>query len=71
MNLAVIPARSGSTRIKNKNMNIKFDNKTSIYKQLAINFNIVSYQSSILNLAYKNKNRILSSALNKKLKFII
>ena len=50
------------------NLNIKFDNKTSIYKQLAENLNIVSYQSSILNLAYKNKNNVLCSAPNKKFK---
>ena len=49
-------------------LNIKFDNKTSIYRQLAKNYNIVSYQSSILNLAYKNKNRVLTSTLNKKIK---
>jgi hypothetical protein len=49
-------------------LNIKFDNKTSIYRQLAKNYNIVSYQSSILNLAFKNKNRVLTSTLNKKLK---
>ena len=49
-------------------LNIKFDNKASIYRQLAINYNIVSYQSSILNLAFKNKNRVLTSTLNKKLK---
>ena len=53
---------------KYSHLNIKFDDKTSIYKQLAINFNVVSYQSSILNLAYKNKNRVLCSALTKKFK---
>ncbi len=51
---------------KYKHLNIKFDNKTSIYRQLALNFNIVSYQSSILNLANKNKNKAICSATNKK-----
>lgn len=53
---------------KFNHLNIKFDNKTSIYKQLATNFNVVSYQSSVLNLAYKNKNKVFCSALSKKFK---
>ncbi len=51
-----------------KNLNIRFDNKTSLYKQFALNFNIVSYQSSLLYLANKNKNRVLCSATNNKFK---
>ena len=53
---------------KFSHLNIKFDNKTNIYKQLAVNFNIVSYQSSVLNLAYKNKNRGFCSSPDKKFK---
>lgn len=53
---------------KYSHLNIKFDDKTNIYMQLAINFNVVSYQSSVLNLAYKNKNRVLCSALTKTFK---
>ena len=53
---------------KFRNLKIRFDNKTSLYKQLALNFNIVSFQSSILHLAYKNKNRVLCSAIDKKFK---
>ena len=53
---------------KFNHLNIKFDNKTSIYKQLATNFNVVSYQSSVLNLAHKNKNKVFCSALSKKFK---
>lgn len=51
---------------KYNSLNIKIDNKTNLYKQLATNFNIVSYQSSLLNLALKNKNRVLCSSINKK-----
>ena len=53
---------------KFNHLNIKFDNKTSIYKQLATNFNVVSYQSSVLNLAYKNKNKVFCSSPNKNFK---
>ena len=53
---------------KFSHLSIKFDNKTSIYKQLALNYNIVSYQSSVLNLAYKNKNKVFCSSPNKKFK---
>ena len=51
-----------------KNLNIRFDNKTSLYKQFALNFNIASYQSSLLYLANKNKNRVFCSAINNKFK---
>ncbi len=50
---------------KFKNLNIKFDNQTNIFKQLAQNFNVVSYKSSIMLLALKNKNNVLSSCSRK------
>ena len=50
---------------KFKNLNIRFDNQTSIYKQLAQNFNIVSFKSSIMLLALKNNNNVLSSCPRK------
>ena len=56
---------------KFSHLSIKFDNKTSIYKQLALNYNIVSYQSSVLNLAYKNKIKFFVRHQIKSLKFII
>ncbi len=50
---------------KFKNLNIRFDNKTSVYKQFAQNFNIVSFKSSLMLLAFKNKNNVLSSSPRK------
>tara|TARA_B100000029_G_scaffold476947_1_gene521533 strand:- start:27245 stop:28135 length:891 start_codon:yes stop_codon:yes gene_type:complete len=53
---------------KYKNLKINFDKNSNVYKSFASNYNIVSYQSSLLYLAHKNRNRVLCSALNNKFK---
>jgi len=72
INIAVIPARSGSKRIKNKNIKI-FDNKpiithviemlkkTNLFKYIVV----TSDSQKILNLSKKNKVDILINRPNK------
>ncbi len=42
-------------------LNINFDNNTNIFKQISQHYHVISFKSSIMYLALKNNNNVLSS----------